>query len=84
LLLLVFLFGGDQHHYGHLRLHSRAKIPQTTTLHADKVTGYTITVKSTSEAVNINVTVKDGNYVITINGTTITVGTVVAVLVTTA
>lgn len=55
-----------------------------TTLHADKVTGYTITVKSTSEAVNINVTVKDGNYVITINGTTITVGTVVAVLVTTA
>lgn len=55
-----------------------------TTLHVDKVTGYTITVKSTSEAVNITVTVKDGNYVITINGTTITVGTVVAVPVTTA
>lgn len=63
---------------------THAQNTSVTTLHVDKVTGYAITSTSTGEALNITVTVKDGNYVITINGTTITIGTVVAVPVTTA
>ena len=45
-----------------------------TEYHVDKVTGYTITIASTSETLNVHITVADGAYVITINGTTITVG----------
>jgi len=45
-----------------------------TTYHVDKVTGYTITIASTSETLNVHITAVDGGYIITINGTTITVG----------
>jgi hypothetical protein len=48
-------------------------------LTVDKVTGYTITISSSTETLTVTVTVKDSAYAVTINGTTVEVGTALSV-----
>lgn len=45
-------------------------------------TGFTVSLATTTDPLSVNVTLKDSTYTITINGTTVAVGTVVAVSVT--
>jgi len=48
------------------------------------ITSYTVTLKTTSEALNVNVTLSATGYTITINGTTVATGSLVSVPVTSA